>query len=72
MDRTFKHKRESMRCQNDGTTKSGMEKVVMWKNGYPVSEIQERLSKGVSVSRVSLFALIKFMKTKLAIDLKES
>ena len=46
--------------------------TVMWKNGYPVSEIQERLSQeGVSVLRVSLFALIKkFKKIKLVVDLK--
>ena len=58
---------------NDGMTKSGNEKQGHCdvKNGYPVSEIQERLSQeGVSVLRVSLFALIKkFKKTKLVVDL---
>ena len=46
--------------------------IVIWKNGYPVSEIQERLSQeGVLVLRVSLFALVKkFKKMKLVIDLK--
>ena len=46
--------------------------IVMWGNGYPVSKIRERLSQeGVSISRVSLFALIKkFKNTRLVIDLK--
>ena len=33
--------------------------ILMWKNGYPVTVIQERLSQGVTVSKVSLFTLIK-------------
>ena len=34
----------------------------MWGDDYPVSEIQERLSQGVSVSRVFLFAVIKSLR----------
>ena len=46
--------------------------IVMKKNGYPVSEIQERLSQeGVIISKVSLYALVKkFETTKLVIDIK--
>ena len=34
--------------------------IVMWVNRYPVSMIQEwLLQEGVSISKVSLFALIK-------------
>ena len=32
--------------------------ILMWKNSYPVT-IQKRLSQGVTVSKVSLFTLIK-------------
>ena len=46
--------------------------IVMRRNGYRVSDIKERLSQeGVSVSKVSLFALLKkFDSTGLVIDLK--
>ena len=46
--------------------------IVMWGNGYPVSVIQERLlQEGVSISKVSLFALIKkFKNTNQVVDLK--
>ena len=45
--------------------------IVMKKNGYPVSEIQERLSQeGMIISKVSLYALVKkFETTKLVIDI---
>ena len=48
--------------------------IVMWGNGYPVTVIQERLlQEGVSISKVSLFALIKkFKSTKLVVDLKRN
>ena len=43
----------------------------MKKNGYPVSEIQERLSQGVTISKVSLYALVKkFETTNLVGDMK--
>ena len=46
--------------------------IVMWVNGYPVSVIQERLlQEGVSILKVSLFALIKkFKNTNQVVDLK--
>jgi hypothetical protein len=41
--------------------------IEMWNNGYPVSEIQERLSQeGVSVSKVALFALIMKLQHKVS------
>ena len=45
--------------------------IVMWRNGYPVSVIKDKLSQeGVVVSNVSLFALIKKYRTiSLVIDL---
>ena len=45
--------------------------ILLWKNGYPVTVIQDRLfQEGVKVSKVSLFALIKkFKSTALVIDL---
>ena len=48
-----------------------MKVILMWKNGYPVTVIQERLLQvGVSVLKVSLFALIKKFQTfKLVVDL---
>ena len=43
--------------------------IIMKKNGYPVSEIQERLSeKGVTISKVSLYALIKKFETTNLVD----
>ena len=46
--------------------------IIMRRNGYRVSEIQSRLvEEGVSVSKVSLFALLKkFNSTGLVVDLK--
>ena len=45
---------------------------LMWKNGYPVTIIQKRLSQeGVTVSKVSLFAPIKtFIITNVVVDLR--
>ena len=46
--------------------------IIMRRNCYRVSEIQARLAQeGVSVSKVSLFALLKkFNNTSLVVDLK--
>ena len=45
--------------------------TVMKKNGYPVPEIQERLSQGVTASKVSLYALVKkYDATNLVDDLE--
>ena len=48
--------------------------IVMKKNGYPVSEIQERLSqKGVTISKVSLYTLVKkYESTNLVKDMKRT
>jgi hypothetical protein len=44
---------------------------IMRRNCYRISEIQARLAQGVSVSKVSLFALLKkFKSTGLVVDLK--
>ena len=47
-------------------------KVIVMKNGYSVSETQERLlQEGVTVSKVSLYALVKkYDTTQLVDDLK--
>ena len=38
--------------------------ILMWRNGYPVTVIQERLlEEGVKILKVSLFTLIKKFKT---------